>query len=83
MSEKDREGREAIVYIAAAVPLLIWRLSFAYLRMRRRAKKEGRLFYSALLRDGVPREQAKELADLYSSSISLTQMIREMRLFTS
>ncbi len=83
MSEKDREGREAIVYIAAAVPLLLWRLSLAYLRMRRRAKKEGRLFYSALLRDGVPREQAKELADLYSSSISLTQMIREMRLFTS
>ena len=80
---EEREDREAIIYVAAAVPLLLWRLSLAYLRMRGRANKEGRLFYQALLRDGVPREQARELADLYSSSLSLAQMIREMRLFTS
>jgi len=82
-SMKEREDREAIIYVAAAVPFLLWRLLLAYLRMRSRASKEGRLFYAALLRDGVPREQARELADMYSSSISLTQMIKEMRLFTS
>jgi hypothetical protein len=79
----DRDGREAIIYVAAAVPFLLWRLSLSYLRMRRKANKEGHEFYMALLRNGVPREQARELADIYSTSISLTQMIREMGPFTS
>jgi len=80
----QRSGdREAVIYIAAAAPVLMWRLVVAYLRMRRQANREGRNFFQALLRDGVPRDQARELADVYASSISLTQMIREMRLFTS
>ena len=86
MKEKEMEGREdreAIVYIVAAIPFLLWRSAIAYLRMRSRAKKEGRRFYAALLRDGVPHEHARELTYLYSSSISLTQMIREMGPFTS
>ncbi|MCX6650203.1 MAG: hypothetical protein NT131_00880 [Methanomassiliicoccales archaeon] len=69
--------RSAIVYVAAAAPWLLLRLSVAYLRMRRRANKEGRQFYQALLRDGVPREHARMLADEYSSSLSLVRMIRE------
>jgi len=51
--------------------------------MRKRAKVESRHFLQALLRDGVPVPEARELADLYASSISLTKMIREMGPFTS
>jgi hypothetical protein len=77
--EKDESAgdRSAIVYVAAAAPWLLLRLSFAYLRMRRRANKEGRHFFLTLVRDGVPREQARMLADEYSSSLSLVRMIRE------
>jgi len=79
IKDADRDDREAIIYIAAAVPFLLWRLSLSYLRMRRRANQEGRHFYQALVRDGVPRHHAKALADEYSTSISLVRMIREGR----
>jgi len=81
--EKDRKDREAIVYMAAAIPFMMWRLALSYLRMRRQARREGHLFYQTLLRDGVPKEEAKKLAEVYVSSISLTSMIREMMPFTS
>ena len=77
-SEKvGASGRQAVVYAVAMVPTLLWHLGWAYLRMRRRANREGRHFYRALVRQGVPREMARDLADEYSSSISLTAFIRE------
>jgi hypothetical protein len=74
---KVESERQAIVYVAAMVPSLLWHLGWAYLRMRRRANREGRFFYRALVKKGVPREVAVELANEYSSSISLTKFIRE------
>lgn len=82
-TQKQKEDGQAIIYIAAAVPRLLISLGFAYLRMRKRAKLEGRRFFQALVRDGVPVPEAKELAGIYVSSISLTKMIREMGPFTS
>jgi len=82
-TQKQKEDGQAIIYIAAAVPGLLISLGFAYLRMRKRAKQEGRRFFQALVRDGVPEPEARELADIYVSSISLTEMIREMGPFTS
>lgn len=81
-TQKEKEDGQAIIYIAVAVPGLLISLGFAYLRMRKRAKQEGRRFFLALVRDGVPVPEAKELADIYASSISLTEMIRAGR-FTS
>jgi hypothetical protein len=81
-TQKQKEDGQAIIYIAAAVPMLFVSLGFAYLRMRKRAKQEGHRFFMALVRDGVPVPEAKELADIYVSSISLTEMIRAGR-FTS
>ncbi|MCG7843953.1 MAG: hypothetical protein MIO90_00810 [Methanomassiliicoccales archaeon] len=81
---RAKEGdRETIIYVAAAVPFLMWGLVLAYLRMKRRANKEGRQFFQALVRDGVPRDQARKLTDMYSSSISLRQLLKEMPPFTS
>lgn len=82
---KDRAkggDREAIIFVAAAVPFLLWGLMVAYLRMKRCANREGRRFLQALLRDGVPLEQAKGLTELYASSISLRQLLRDMPSFT-
>lgn len=82
-TQKQKEDGQAIIYIAAAVPGLLFGLGIAYLRMRRRARAEGKRFYLALVRDGVPVPEARKLADMYCSSISLTGMIRGMRPFTS
>ena len=81
-TQKQKEDGQAIIYIAAAVPGLLISLGFAYLRMRKRAKLEGPRFFQALVRDGVPIPEARKLADIYVSSISLTEMIRAGR-FTS
>lgn len=82
-TQKQKEDGQAMIYIAAAVPGLLIGLGLAYLRMRKRAKQEGRRFFLALVRDGVPIPEAKALADIYTSSISLTEMIRGMGPFTS
>lgn len=81
-TQKQKEDGQAIIFIAAAVPGLLIGLGFAYLRMRKRARTEGKRFFQALVRDGVPVPEARELADIYVSSISLTEMIRAGR-FTS
>ncbi len=44
-TQKQKEDGQAIIYIAAAVPGLLISLGFAYLRMRKRAKLEGRRFF--------------------------------------
>lgn len=82
-TQKQKEDGQAMIYIAAAVPGLLISLGLAYLRMRKRAQQEGRRFFQALVRDGVPVPEAKELAGIYASSISLTEMIRGMGPFTS
>ncbi|MCG7841181.1 MAG: hypothetical protein MIO87_04625 [Methanomassiliicoccales archaeon] len=78
-SKKNKKtgDRQAVIVVAAAVPVLMWHLTIAYLRMRRRANKEGRQFYLALVRDGIPKDQARKLADEYSSNLSLVRLIRE------
>lgn len=82
-TQKQKEDGQAIIYIAAAVPGLLIGLGLAYLRMRKRARQEARLFFQALVRDGVPVPEARELAHLYASSVSLVEMIRGMGPFTS
>ncbi|MDD1771459.1 MAG: hypothetical protein LUQ09_00905 [Methanomassiliicoccales archaeon] len=77
------EDREAMLYAVAMAPGLLYHITISYLRMRRRANKQGKEFYRALVRDGVPKDQARSLADEYSSAISLVKMIKEMRHFTS
>ncbi|HUT26712.1 MAG TPA: hypothetical protein VMW85_01505 [Methanomassiliicoccales archaeon] len=78
-SKKNKKtgDRQAVIVAAAAIPVLMWHLTIAYLRMRRRANKEGRQFYLALVRDGIPKDHARELADEYSSNLSLVRLIRE------
>ena len=81
-TQKQKKDGQAIIYFAAAVPGLLIGLGSAYLCIRKRARQEGRRFFLALMRDGVPAPEAKELADIYVSSISLIEMIRAGR-FTS
>lgn len=77
------DDRQAVLYAVAMAPQLLYHISISYLRMRRRANKQGKEFYRALVRDGVPKDQARSLADEYSSAISLIKMIKKIRHFTS
>jgi len=77
-SKKNKKtgDHQAVLGATAAAPVLMWHLTIAYLRLRRRANKEGRQFYLALIRDGIPKDHARKLADEYSSNLSLVRLIR-------
>ncbi|NLK25093.1 MAG: hypothetical protein GX307_00750 [Euryarchaeota archaeon] len=68
MASKERE---AILVAAAYTPGLAFRLILAYLRMKRQAKRARHNFYIELRRGGLPRRDAKELADEYVLTVSL------------
>lgn len=75
-SEKGGAG-PVMLAVAASAPPLILRLFFSYLRAKRRANVAGKRFFEAMVEGGVPRDEARELADEYSSSISLRRIIRD------
>lgn len=75
-TQKQKEDGQAIIFLAAHLPGLLLGLGLAYLRMRKKAKLEGRRFHQALVRHGVPAAEARRLTDIYASSISLTELIR-------
>jgi hypothetical protein len=77
MSEK--RGGEAALVVAAMVPSMALKILRSYLHLRREAKRSTREFYRSLLRNGVPKHEAKGLADDYNSMISLRSVIRGFR----
>jgi len=66
-----------MLVVAASAPSLALRLFFPYLRAKRRAKAAGKKFFKAMVAGGIPRTEARSLADVYSSSISLRQMMKD------
>ena len=77
MSEKN--GGEAALVVAAMMPSMILRILRAYLHLRNEAKRSTREFYHSLLKNGVPKHEAKGLADEYNSMISLRALLKGFR----
>ncbi len=75
----DKKGGEAALVVAAMVPSMILRLFRSYIHLRKEAKRSTREFYQSLLKNGVPKHEAKGLADDYNSMISLKTIFRELR----
>ena len=72
----DTRDRSAILTMTANAPPLVIRLFFQYLRSKRKANKARDRFYKELVRSGLPRDQAKDLADEYISVMSVRSWIR-------
>ena len=65
-----------MLVVAASVPYLVPRILFSYLRAKRRAKAASKKFLEALVKGGVPKQEAKSLAKVYSSSLSIRKMMK-------
>ncbi len=72
----SRSERETVLVAAAAAPRLVLRLVLSYARMKRRARAAERSFRRELIKGGIPIRDARELAAVYYSSVSVRQMIR-------
>lgn len=78
MATEAGAGRtgDALLVVAAGAPPLALRLFLSYLRAKRKANRAGRSFYRAAISGGIPKQEARSLADAYSGAISLRQIIK-------
>lgn len=72
----DREELPKVVAsIMWAIPGLVLRSGFAYLRMKRRAKRSSRDFMKGLMKGGMPPEMARALSEKYAMKLSIRSFI--------
>jgi hypothetical protein len=71
----DRKDRSAVLYAAAFGPAVGLKVTVSYLKMKRAARRAERKFYQELLRSGLPKTDAKCLAEEYGSAVSIRQLI--------
>jgi hypothetical protein len=60
----------------ARVPGLVIRLFFTVLRMKRKAKKSARKLRKAMIKGGMDRKRAKELASKYEEGLSFRKLMK-------
>jgi len=77
------EDREAILTVATHVPVLVIKLGITFLRAKRQANKSVKGFYKEMVRNGIPPQEARKLADEYTSTVSLRYWFRTMGGFSS
>lgn len=78
--DQQRSAREAgpvMLAFAASAPTLLLRLFISYLKAKRRANAASKEFFRALIAGGIPKDEARSLADTYSSSVSIRKMMRD------
>ncbi len=71
---RERDG--TAVVLAAGVPLLAMQLGVGSLRFLSRRKRGVRAFRRALVRSGMPRDEANRLAQAYHEAGSLRLILR-------
>jgi hypothetical protein len=71
----DQKDRSAVLYAAAFGPGVGLKVTVSFLKMKRAARKAEKKFYRELLRSGLPREEARDLALEYGSAVSIRKLI--------
>lgn len=71
----DTMNRQAILVSVAQAPILSFRIGVQYLHMKRSANKARGRFYNELINGGIPKQQARALADDYASAVSIRSII--------
>ena len=75
----SREEIPKIVGIALAKsPKLVLKLSWRYLRAKKKAQRAERTFRGRLQASGMDPETAEELADRYASTVSIRHIMKEL-----
>ena len=62
-----------------SLPLLIFRFSRIFLRFKREAKKAGKVFRKELVKQGLDKQTASELTELYMKSSEMKNFIQTFR----
>ena len=78
LANRKEGAGQVLLLVAAYAPGLGIRTFFSYLKMKRAANHASRQFYRSLVDSGVPSKEAHELADEYTSAVSVRQWMRSM-----
>jgi hypothetical protein len=73
---RNEEMRTAAVAVSR-MPKLGVKLLFTYMKFKRKTRKSTKVFRKSLIKSGMNRQQAKELAEAYEVTFSIRKMIRE------
>ncbi len=75
MSEHRDDLPKLVAAITMTIPKIALGTGFAYLKMKRKARKSAKLFEKGLVSNGLPPEMAHNLALNYGTEISIRKMI--------
>jgi hypothetical protein len=67
---------EEVLRVVASTPRMLVNLVISLLRFKREAVRAERRFYRTLVANGMPRREARRLAEVYSSPTSLRSWIK-------
>jgi len=71
--------RSSLPAVLAVVFVLVFRLSWVYLRVQWRAKRSSKIFAKHLAQSGMPRAQREALTEKYRSQADLMRLLRQAR----
>ncbi|MBI5001112.1 MAG: hypothetical protein HZB92_06255 [Euryarchaeota archaeon] len=74
------DGKQNVAAIAARGLVLSVQLLFAYMRLKRKARKATRVFRKNLVKGGMDRGTAQRLASEYECFVSIRQLVKGMNL---
>ena len=75
MSENSEGIRTAVVAMSR-MPKMVIKFLFTFMRFKRRAKKSAKHFRKAMIRNGMDRKLAKELAEAYEVTFSVRELMK-------
>lgn len=64
--------------VLAKSPKVVLKLSWRYLKAKKKAQRAEAIFIKRMEATGMDRETAKKLAERYTSTVSLRKMIKEL-----
>ena len=72
--------RQSVAAIAGRGIIVGVKLLFAYMRLKRKARKATRVFRRNLVKGGMDREMAQRLATEYECFVSIRQLVKGMNI---
>ncbi len=73
---RDSEAGEAVLVIAGMMPWIVWSVLVAYLRMKKTASRSADVMFQTMVRNGMPKREARQLADEYASTFTIRSIIQ-------
>ena len=71
------EGAMTALIVLSKAPGLLVRLTFTYMKFKRKAKKSARALKKGMRKAGMDKQMAKELAEAYEGKFSIREIIKD------